>query len=337
MKAIIMTNPGSPEVLQQVELDAPRIESPHSVLVRVQAAGINPVDTKIRSRGPMRSDPGPTVLGCEGAAVVEAVGSAVTRVQPGDSVWYCSGGLGGLRGNYAEYNLVEEHLLQPLPEGLDIEQAAAAPLVLITAWEALHDRANIKPGQQVLIHGGAGGVGHVAIQLAVAAGARVATTVSSAEKADYAHRLGAECTINYRDESLTEVIADWTLGRGVDIALDTVGPEVFRQTIPAMALYGDLVTILDPSPDPDIRLDLGEARLRNLRISLELMLTPQLRRIPDAQAHQGWILSQCAELITQGRLSVDVTARFPLAQASEAHRQLEAGGQTGKLVLRIDQ
>ncbi|EIC21399.1 zinc-binding dehydrogenase [Thiorhodovibrio frisius] len=332
MKAMVMNGPGGPEVLVPSELDDPRIESPHAVLVRVQAAGVNPVDTKIRSRGPMRAATGPTVLGCDGAGVVEAVGTEVTRVRPGDSVWYCSGGLGGMRGNYAQFNLVDEALIQPLPAGLPIDQGAAAPLVLITAWEALHDRAGIRPGQQVLIHGGAGGVGHVAIQLAVAAGARVATTVSSAEKADVAHRLGAECAINYREESLIEAISDWTQGRGVDIALDTVGPEVFRQTIPAMALYGDLITILDPGPD----IDLSEARLRNLRISLELMLTPQLRDIGEAQARQGWILSQCAELMERGQLGIHVSESLPFTQAAEAHRQLEAGGMSGKLVLRID-
>lgn len=335
MKAIAMTAPGGAEVLRQVELDEPRITAPTEVLVRVHAAGVNPVDTKIRGRGPMRQADGPTVLGCDGAGVVEAVGAAVTRVAPGDRVWYCSGGLGGERGNYAEHNVVDEALLRPLPPGLELETAAAAPLVLITAWESLHDRAGIKPGQQVLIHAGAGGVGHVAIQLAVAAGARVATTVSSAEKADFVHRLGAECAINYREESLVEAIADWTEGRGVDIALDTVGPDVFRRTIPAMALYGDLVTILDPTATGGA-VDLSEARLRNLRISLELMLTPQLRDIREAQAHQGWILEQCAELIAQGRLHIEVSGRYPLARAVEAHRRLEAGGLTGKLVLRID-
>lgn len=333
MKAIVMNEPGGPDVLRQDELDVPRIESPTDVLVRVKAAGVNPVDTKIRARGPMLASSGHTVLGCDGAGVVEAVGDEVTRLRPGDAVWFCSGGLGGPRGNYAELNLVDEVLLQPLPDGLSFVQAAAAPLVLITAWEALHDRAGLRPGQQVLIHGGAGGVGHVAIQLAVAAGARVATTVSGPDKADFVHQLGAECAINYREEPLAEAIADWTQGRGVDIALDTVGPEVFRQTIPAMALYGDLVSILDPGADQD----LTEARLRNLRISLELMLTPQLRQIREAQAHQAWILAQCADLMAQGRLRIQVAETFPLAQAAEAHRRLQSGGMTGKLVLTLEE
>jgi NADPH2:quinone reductase len=162
-------------------------------------------------------------------------------------------------------------------------------LVLLTAWEALHDRARLVEGQRVLIHGGAGGVGHVAIQLAKAAGARICTTISSPEKADFAHALGAEYCINYLEEDLVEAVMDWSEGEGVDIALDTVGPEVFRRTIPAVAHYGDLVTILDPGPE----LDLKEARLRNLRISLELMLTPMLRDLPRARTHQGDIAPLC--------------------------------------------
>jgi len=331
MKAILMREPGPPEVLTEADLPAPQIERPTDVLVRLEAAGVNPVDTKIRAKGVMLPETLTAVLGCDGAGVVEAVGSDVSRFKPGDAVWFCHGGLGGPHGNYAESIVVDEAVAQPKPKSLDFVHAAAAPLVLITAWEALHDRARVREGQTVLIHAGAGGVGHVAIQLARLAGARVATTVSSPEKAEYVHALGAECAINYKTENLVEVISDWTGGRGVDIALDTVGPAVFRQTIPAMAVYGDLVTILDPGPD----LDLKEARVRNLRISLELMLTPQLRGMDDAQAYQGSILRRCGDLFDQGRLEVYVADTYPLAEASAAHRRLEAGGAKGKLVLTV--
>jgi NADPH2:quinone reductase len=301
-------------------------------LIRLKAAGVNPIDTKIRARGPLLPDTLTAVPGCDGAGVVEAVGSAVTRFQPGDAVWFCHGGLGGPHGNYAEYIVVDETIAQPKPVTLDPVHAAAAPLVLITAWEALHDRAGLRSGQRVLIHAGAGGVGHVAIQLAHLAGARVATTISSPEKAEFVHRLGAEYAINYREESLLDALSDWTGGRGVDVALDTVGPEVFRATIPAMAVYGDLVTILDPGSE----LDLKEARNRNLRISLELMLTPQLRNLPTALSRQGEILRQCAALFDSGKLRIEVAETFPLAQAAAAHRRLEQGGTTGKIVLTMD-
>ncbi|MBK1704072.1 zinc-dependent alcohol dehydrogenase family protein [Halochromatium glycolicum] len=331
MKAIQMREPGGPDVLSLVDLPRPELDTETDVLVRLEAAGVNPVDTKIRSRGTLVPQTLTAVLGCDGAGVVEAVGAGVTRFKPGDAVWFCYGGLGGPRGNYAEYAVVDEQVAQPKPASLDFVQAAAAPLVLITAWEALYDRAGLHQGQQALIHAGAGGVGHVAIQLARLAGARVAATVSGPEKASFVHELGAEYAINYKEESLLHCLSDWTGGRGVDVAFDTVGPEVFRQTIPAMAVYGDLVTILDPAGD----LDLKEARNRNLRISLELMLTPQLGGLPEALAHQGEILRRCGELFDDGKLTIHVAETFPLEQAAAAHRRLEAGGATGKLVLTI--
>lgn len=331
MKAIQFREPGGPGVLSVVDLPRPEITEATELLVRLKAAGVNPVDTKIRARGPLLPDTLTAVLGCDGAGVVEAVGPAVTRFQPGDAVWFCHGGLGGLHGNYAEYIVVNEAIAQPKPSALDFVQAAAAPLVLITAWEALYDRAGLHSGQRVLVHAGAGGVGHVAIQLAHLAGARVATTVSGPAKADFAHDLGAEYAINYKEEALLDGLFDWTEGRGVDVALDTVGPAVFRATIPAMAVYGDLVTILDPGAD----LDLSEARNRNLRISLELMLTPQLKGLPDALAHQGEILRECAALFDAGKLRIHVAETFPLEQAVEAHRRLEQGGTIGKIVLTL--
>ncbi len=330
MKAILMREPGGPEVLIETDLPTPDIQDPRQLLVRLVAAGVNPIDTKIRSRGPLLPDTLTAVPGCDGAGVVEAIGEGVSRFKPGDEVWFCHGGLGGPNGNYAEYILVDEAVAEPKPQSLDFVHAAAAPLVLITAWEALYDRARLHEGQTVLIQAGAGGVGHVAIQLARLAGARVAATVSSPEKADYVHSLGAECAINYHEEDLVGAIADWTEGRGVDVAFDTVGAEVFQQTIQAMAVYGDLVTILDPSP-----ADLKEARNRNLRISLELMLTPQLRKMKEAMAYQGSILRRCGDLFDQGKLQISVGETFPLAQAADAHRRIEAGGTKGKLVLTI--
>jgi NADPH:quinone reductase len=330
MKAILMRRPGGPDVLTETELERPALRGPTDVLVRLHAAGINPVDTKIRSKGPLLPETLTAVLGCDGAGTVEAVGDAVTRFRPGDAVWYCHGGLGGPHGSYAEYAVVDEAIAQPKPDSLSFVEAAAAPLVLITAWEALHDRARIQPEQTVLIHGGAGGVGHVAIQLAKRAGARVATTVSSADKADFVHVLGAEFAIDYRQEDLRGAIADWTEGHGVDVCFDTVGPEVFARSIEVMAVYGDLVTILDPGP-----VDLKEARNRNLRISFTLMLTPQLKGLPDALAHQGEILRRCGELFDTGKLTIDVADTYPLAHAADAHRRLEAGGMRGKLVLTM--
>ncbi len=331
MRAIEIREIGGPAVLEPVERPVPAVIGPTDVLVRLMAAGVNPVDTKLRSRGPLTPDGLPMVPGCDGAGVVEAVGPEVADLAPGAAVWLCHGGLGGPVGNYAEYILADAAGVRPKPRSFSFAEAAAAPLVLITAWEALFDRADLKAGQTVLIHAGAGGVGHVAIQLARIAGARVAATVSSPEKASFAHQLGAEYTINYREEDLIQAIMDWTAGRGVDIAFDTVGPEVFRHTIPAMAHYGTLVTILDPGPDQDLK----EARNRNLRIGFELMLTPMLHNLPEARAHQGEILDRCGEYIDRGDLRIEVAETFPLEQAAEAHRHIEEGHTRGKLVLTM--
>lgn len=332
MRAIEIRETGGPAVLRLVERPRPELTGPGDILVRLKAAGINPVDTKIRKNGPFLPDGMPAILGCDGSGVVEAVGTEATRFKPGDEVWFCYGGLGGPVGNYADYICLDQHLAQPKPRSIGFAEAAAAPLVLLTAWEALNDRAGMSADQTVLIHAGAGGVGHVAIQLAHLAGARVCTTVSGPEKADFAHALGAEYCINYREEDLVQAVMDWTEGRGVDVALDTVGPACFQQTIPAMAAYGNLVTILDPGSD----LDLKEARIRNLRLSLELMLTPQLRNLSRALAHQGEILRRCGKLIDDGGLKVHVSQTFPLAAVAEAHQLLEGGHVTGKLVLTLD-
>jgi NADPH2:quinone reductase len=233
-------------------------------------------------------------------------------------------------GNYTEVTLVDEAACSLKPAGLSFEAAAAGPLVLITAWEALFDRARLQAGQTVLIHGGAGGVGHVAIQLAKSIGARVLTTVSTIQKAEFVKGLGADEAILYPEMDFVAEVNRLTDDRGADVVLDTVGPAVFQQSIPAVAHYGDLVTLLDPGTD----INWKEARNRNLRIAFTLMLTPLLRDLPSARAHHGQILAECGRLIESGRLRIDVARTLPLEQAAEAHRQIEMGHIQGKLVLR---
>lgn len=331
MKAIVMTAPGGPEVLTLEHIPIPRIQRDTQLLVRLMAAGVNPVDTKLRQRGTLYPDRTPAILGCDAAGIVEAVGEAVTRFKPGDEVYFCYGGIGGPEGNYAEYAIVEEAAAAKKPRSLSFPEAAAAPLVLITAWESLHHRAQIKAGDRVLIHGGAGGVGHVAIQLARLAGARVATTVNSDEKASLVQSLGAERAIRYDHEDWVKAALDWTEGCGVDTLLDTVGGAVFEQSFPAVRYYGDIVTLLQPPAGTDWTV----ARQRNLRISLEWMLAPMRYNLNKALREQGAILEECARLFDEGRLRIHVTHQFPLEEATKAHILLEAGGMTGKAVLLI--
>lgn len=333
MKAIVMTSPGDIDSLQLQEIAEPALATPSQIKVRLHAAGINPIDTKIRSRGVFFENGLPAVLGCDGAGVVTEVGEAVTQFKLGEKVWFCHGGLGREQGNYAEMTVIEANEACVMPRNLDFVHAAAAPLVLLTAWEALFDRAQLSAGQSVLIHAGAGGVGHVAIQLAKQRGARVATTVGNSEKAAFVRELGADLVINYREQNFVEAINDWTDGQGVDVAFDTVGPQAFKDSIPTVAHYGALITLLDPGANVDWK----EARTRNLRLGFELMLTPMLRHLPQARAHQIDILKSCKRMIENNQLHLHVSHVLLLAQAAEAHRLIEQGHSQGKIVLQISE
>jgi NADPH2:quinone reductase len=332
MKAVIMTAPGGPEVLKLQDLPDPRLERDTDVLVRVKAAGVNPVDAKMRARPAGYPAPLPPVLGCDGAGVIEAVGKAVSGFKPGDEVFYCQPPHHDVLGSYAQYALVDHRLVAKKPKHLSFEQAAAAPLVLITAWEALHDRVEIHSGQKLLIHAGAGGVGHMAIQLARLADTEVATTVSSRAKAEFAQALGATRIILYREEDFVPATLDWTGGHGADLAFDTVGGATLERSFAAVRYYGDVVTLLAPGPE----LDWSLPRVRNQRLSFELMLVPASFGLADAMRHQGEILRRGAELMEHGKLRVHVDATLPLAEAAAAHARLAAGQTRGKIVLALD-
>jgi NADPH2:quinone reductase len=329
MKAILMTVFGDPDVLQPADIPEPEITTPTQIKVNIKAAGINPVDTKLRNRGVLYPDALPAILGCDGAGIVTETGTDVSRFNPGDAVWFCHGGLGGEPGNYAEYTVMEEAEAERKPPSLSFEQAAALPLVLITAWEALFDRARLQAGQSVLIHAGAGGVGHVAIQLAKSVGAQVATTVSTDEKAEFVTRLGADRVINYKLQDFVEQVTQWTNGEGVDVVLDSLGGDTFQRSLAATKVYGHVNTLLDPGTG----IEWKEARNRNLSISFTLMLTPMLKNMMDARKHQGEILNRCAELIEAGKLETVVSHEFALEDAAKAHALIEQGHVLGKVIL----
>jgi NADPH2:quinone reductase len=290
------------------------------------------VDTKMRAKPTVYPAPLPPVLGCDGAGVVEAVGKAVKDFKPGDQVYYYQAPHHDRLGSYAQHALVDHRLVAKKPKRLSFAEAAAAPLVLITAWEALHDRVDIKSWHKLLVHAGAGGVGHVAIQLARIAGAEVCATVGSADKAEFARSFGANRTINYKQENFVAAVLDWTGGQGADIAFDTVGGKTLADTFSAVRYYGDVVTLLAPGPEMDWNVPRG----RNQRVSFELMLVPVFFGLSEAMTHQGEILRRGAELIEAGELRVHVDTTFPLERAAEAHALVASGKTMGKVVLNVD-
>lgn len=326
-----MTAVGGPEVLQLQERPTPELPSDRHVLIRVLAAALNPADYKRRKGG--TGVKLPAILGFDGAGVIERVGAQVTRVKAGDPVYFLQNGLGVGPGCYAEYTTLHEDLVAAKPKSLSMEEAAAVPLVLITMWEALFDRGQLQSGQTVLIHAGAGGTGHVGIQLAKQAGARIATTVSSAEKAAWVKQLGADHIIDYKRQDFVKATLDWTGGQGADLVVDTVGGETLNQSFAAAKVYGKVATLLDLVHDAKA---MTVARTRNLSFSYVLMLTPMMLGLHEAWTNQRIMLDKAARMIDEGKLHVKVSEVFPLAQAAQAHRLLEEGHTSGKIVLRID-
>lgn len=331
MKCVLMTAVGGPEVLQPGDVPDP-VPGPREIRVRLRAAGVNPVDTKLRQRGTYYPDRMPAILGCDGAGVVDRIGVEVTRFRQGDDVYFCNGGIGGAPGTYAQFAVVSEDCAAHKPRRLSFHEAAALPLTLITAWESLHDRAQIQPGDEVLIHAGAGGVGHIAIQLARLAGARVCTTVSGPERARFATELGAHDVIDYKSTDFVAAVNAWSEHGGARIVLDTVGGATFARSLAVTRYGGDIVTLLQP----DATVDWKIARNRNLRVSFELMLTPMFQDLRAARARQAEILTHGARLVDAGQLRVHVSHVLPLDDATQAHRLIEAGSMQGKIVLELE-
>lgn len=332
MNAILMTAPGGVEVLKLATLPQPELSKPNQLLIRVHAAGVNPLDTKIRKQHFYYPNNLPAVLGAEGAGVVEKVGSNAGRFRVGDEVYFFNNGLGAEPGTYAEYTVVEEDYAARKPGNLSMVEAAAIPLVLITAWEGLVDRAALKSGEKVLIHAGAGGVGHIAVQLARTRGAIVAATVSSEQKAQFVRGLGAELTIDYRQQDFVQETLRWTVGRGADVVFDTVGGATFCKSFEALRLYGRIATILSTECE---LADINKARLRNLSIGMVQMTAPLYLGNAEARRAQTRILENGAKLFEQGKLKVSVSSVLPLRDAAAAHRMLEEGHTTGKVVLQV--
>jgi NADPH2:quinone reductase len=328
IKAIVVTEKGGPGVLKLSEVDLAWPRGPGDVLVELRAAALNPADVFFRELGGYVSGPDPFVLGHDGMGIVKEVGPAVTRVKPGDRVCFCNGGIGGAMGTYAEAAVVPEWQLARVPDAVDDATAAALPLVSITCWESLYDRAAVEAGEHVLIHGGAGGTGHVAVQLAGLRGARVAATVSSAEKAKIVRDLGVELSINYRNSDFAEEALSWS--GGIHVAFDNAGAEVMQKTYRAMAPYGRVVTLMGVAPDD---ADLNAYNL-NLSIHNVMMLTPMWKGLEERLQAQAAIIARSLELVAEGKLKILLAESFTLADAAKAQALLESGKAIGKVTLR---
>jgi NADPH:quinone reductase-like Zn-dependent oxidoreductase len=315
MRAVTMNGFGPPETLQLRDVPLPPRRMDNDVLVEVHAAGVNPFETKIRRGFLQQLFPhGPEhVLGSDIAGVVADVGFDVFEFQPGDRVW---GLVDTLRsGGYAEYIAVNHLLLRPTPDNLTFEEAAAVPMAGSTAWFALVNRADVQPGQRVLIHAGAGGVGAFGIQIAKHLGAWVATTCS-AEKADFCRSLGADQVIDYQARDFRQAVQD------IDVVLDPIGGETNLKSYEVLKRGGTLLVIL--------RGDQVEMSNRE-----RLMEEHGVNTHVVAFSAAPQILDLMKPLFENGTLRVPLETVLPLERAAEAHRMMESGRTKGKVVLKV--
>ena len=329
MKALILRQYGENSPFEEVELPRPTVPDGH-VLIRVAATSVNPVDYKIRLRGPNFAPDLPAVLHGDVAGYVEEVGANVSSFNRGDEVFACAGGVKGTGGALAEFMLADAALVARKPSSLNVLAAAALPLVSITAWESTIDRARISAGQTVLVHGGTGGVGHIGVQLAKWTGCRVFATVSSERKAQLALELGADVAIDYRAQSVADYVREHTGGKGFDVVFDTVGGAHLAKSFEAAAI-GGVVSCISTRAS----VDLSAMHAKNLSLHVIFMLLPMLRNV--GRAHHGEILTQVASLVDSGQLRPLVDERvFSFANVLEAHEYLASGQAIGKVVLRQD-
>jgi NADPH:quinone reductase-like Zn-dependent oxidoreductase len=329
MRAQVLETHGGPFRLTEIAKPQP---GKGQVLVRIHASGVNPLDLKIRAGAAAHAEqPLPAVLGIDLAGVVAAVGPDVAGVKIGDEVYGMTGGVGGIQGSLAEYAAVDAALLAKKPHNLTMREAAALPLIIITAWEGLVDRAALrsKPGATVLVQGGGGGVGHVAIQIAKALGAKVFATESTAKKS-LVERLGATF-IDRATPSVEDFVAAQTAGEGFDIVYDTVGGAVLDASFQAVRRYhGHVVSCLGWGTHK-----LAPLSFRAASYSGVFTLYPLLSG--KGRAHHGEILQQATQLIEAGQLLPILDPRsFALDDIEAAYQAMEDRSAKGKIVIEVD-
>ena len=316
MRAMAIHDFGGPDAIEEIDAPDPLL-GPDSVLIRVRGAGVNPVDAKIRQGGSEERWPHffPLILGWDAAGVVDQVGPAVTHLGPGDEVYaYCRKDY--VRdGTYAEYVTMRAEAVVRRPATLSLEEAAAVPLAALTAYQLLHEGLHVESGDSVLIHGGSGGVGSFAVQLAKAAGAHVVAT-GSARNHDHLRDLGADEAIDYNEVDFADAVRE-SHPDGVDHVVDLVGGDTLERSAAAVRPRGMAASVLVPAaPAPFAERDIAYSYV---------FVRPD-----------GDQLTTLAGLIDDGSVRVHVQEVMPLADAARAHEQIESGHTRGKIVLRVD-
>jgi NADPH2:quinone reductase len=315
MKAMIIREFGGPERFELADMPRPS-PAAGQVLVRVRATSVNPVDFKIRRAGAWAKVPLPAILGYDAAGVVEEVGAGVTSLRPGDEVFYTPH-IFGRQGTYAEFHVVEADIVAKKPAHVSFEEAASMPLAAITAWDSIVTFFATRPGDTVLVHAGAGGVGCFAVQLAHLAGARVLATARRENEA-FLKGLGVDEVIDYRATRFEDEVNRLTGGAGVDAAFDTVGGDTLARSIACVRPYGKLATVVS------IEGSLAGMQSRNLTLYFGFMERTAAK------------IRQLATLVERRQLRPVIDSVFPLEQVADAHRKIERGGMRGKIVVTID-
>ena len=328
MKAMVINRYGDSQAFEQTDLDKPTVKAGH-VLIKVAATSVNTVDTMIRQMGqelPL-SPALPALLGMDFAGVIEEVAGEINQFNVGDEVYGCAGGLTDLPGALAEYILADARLIAHKPKTISMREAAGLPLVGITAYEGLN-RAGVSENQKVLVHGGSGGVGHVALQLASYFGADVYSTGGGDKQLDLINGLGA-AGINYRTESVSDYVAKYTNGAGFNVVFDSVGGANMSNSFEAASLNGHVSTTVSM-----LEIDLTPAHFKGLSLHVVFMLIPMLHDFKREQ--HGQILTKLAKIVDEGKLKPVVDEHyFTLAEVGKAHDHLASGKALGKVVVSI--
>ncbi len=323
MRAVVATEPGGPEVLTLTDLPEP-VAGPDEVVLDVAATAVNRADT-LQRQGKYPPPPGASdVIGLECSGTVSAVGEGVSGWNVGDEACALLAG-----GGYGEKVAVPAGQLMPVPQGVDLVTAGALPEVACTVWSNVFMVAGLRPGETLLVHGGAGGIGNLAIQLGKALGARVITTAGSEEKLELCRSLGADLAVSYRDQDFVEEVKAATDGHGADVILDNMGAKYLDRNVSALATEGRLVII---GMQGGVK---GELNIGKLLAKRGAVIATSLRSRPveEKSAICAAVVEHVWPLVADGTVRTVVHATVPLAEAARAHRMMESGDHVGKIVL----